>query len=162
MNQDCLCQISAFYITSAKFSCDPQETTDIIFRAQLSSTPNVSDKSLINFLFNWITSGTASLSIQHVDLNIDSACDVRIDSFSAPICSKPPSATFTTQAVSVASVDLNAVSNIIGALVGTILVAVVIVLVVICALHIFKHRRQLIKFIPRLVLYVAMSIAPQD
>ena len=162
MNRDCLCQISAVYITSAKFSCDSQETKDVVFRAQLSSTPSVNDKSLINFLLNWVTSGTATLTIQHVDLNIDSACDVHIDSFSAPICSKPPSAQFTTQAVNVASGEINAVSNIIGALVGTILVAIVIVLVVICALHIFKHRRQLIKYIPRLVLYAATSTAPDS
>lgn len=113
--------------------------------------------NMISFLLNWITSGTASLTIQHVDLDIDSTCDVHIDSFRAPVCSKPPSATFTTQAVSIASGEINAASNIIGALVGTILVAIVIVLVVICALHIFKYRRQLIKFIPRLVLYRTMS-----
>jgi hypothetical protein len=105
---------------------------------------------MINLLLNWITSGTASLTIQHVDLDIDSACDVHIDSFSAPVCSKAPPTTVTTQAVSVASGEISAVSNIIGALVGTILIAIVIILVVICALHIFKHR-GLIKHTPRLV-----------
>ena len=132
--------------------------SDVIFRAKLSSTPQVSDTSLISFLLNWIRSGTASLTIQHVDLDIDSACDVHIDSFSAPICSKPPPGTFTTQTVSIASGEIGAVSNIIGALIGTILVAIVIVIVVICALHIFKHRRQLIKYIPRLVFYRMYSV----
>ena len=113
---------------------------------------------MISLLLNWITSGTASLTIQHVDLDIDLACDVLIDSFSAPVCSKAPPTTFTTQAVSVASGEISAVSNIIGALVGTILVAIVIILVMICALHIVKHRGQLIKPSRRLVLYRTVSI----
>ena len=65
---------------------------------------------MISLLLKWITSGTASLTIQHVDLDIDLACDVHIDSFSAPVCSKPPPTTFTTQAVSVASGEISAVA----------------------------------------------------
>ena len=97
-------------------------------------------------------SGIASLTVQHVDLDVDSACDVLIDSFSAPVCSKAPPVTFTTPGPVVSVASASRESNIIGALVGTILVAVVIIVVVILALHIFKNRRQLNKNIPRLAL----------
>ena len=151
INRECHCQITAAYITSAKLSCDPQETTDVIFRARLSSTPKVSDTNMINFLHNWIMSGIASLTIQHVDLDVDSACDILIDSFSDPVCSKAPPITFTTSGPVVSIASASGESNIIGALVGTILVAIVIIVVVILALHIFKHRKQLKQYIPRLV-----------
>ena len=152
INRDCHCQINAAYITEAKFSCDPQETTDVTFRAKLSSTPKISDASMIKLLHNWIISGSASLTIEHVNLDIDSACNVLIGSFSDPICSPAPVVTFTTPADSVNVEESSTTSaDIIGPLIGTVLVAVVIILVVICALHIFKNRKQLTKYIPRLV-----------
>lgn len=149
INHDCHCQISAAYITAAKFSCDPQETTDVIFRAKLSSTPKIRATNMTSLVHKWIISRSASLTIEHVDLVVDPTCNVLINSFSDPICLPAPVVTFSTPTVT--AEDISATSNIIGALIGTVLVAVIVITVVICALHIFKNRRQLNKYVPRLV-----------
>ena len=150
INHDCHCQISAAYITAATFSCDPQETTGVIFRAKLSSTSKVRATNMTSLVHKWIISGSASLTIEHVHLVVDPACNVLINSFSDHICSPAPVVTYSTPTVTVEGVS--ATSNIIGTLIGTVLVAIIVILVVICALHIFKNRRQLNKYIPRLVL----------
>ena len=95
--------------------------------------------------------GSASLTIEYVNLEIDSACSVYIGSFSDPICSSQPMATTPTDTGNNERGTYTSITDIIGPLIGTVFAAVIIVLVVICALHIFKNRRQLIKFVTRLV-----------
>lgn len=105
---------------------------------------------MTSLVHKWIISGSASLTIEHVELVVDSTCNVLINSFRDHICSPAPVVTFSTPTATVE--DVSAASSIIGTLIGTVLVAVIVILVVICALHIFKNRRQLNKYIPRLVL----------
>ena len=89
------------------------------------------------------------MTIEHVDLDVDSGCDVLLNSFSDPLCLPASTVALTTLEV---NDDANsAASSIVGPLEGTISVAVIIIVVVIITLQIFKNRRQLKKHLPRSV-----------
>lgn len=93
INRDCQCMLDAAYITEYRFSCDPQEGGHVIYRAQLSSTPSTNSTDLIRLLQQWVTSGSASVTLDRI---LDPTCSVMINSFDDPICPaaatpKPPS-----------------------------------------------------------------------
>ena len=89
MNQDCQCAFDAAYITSALLTCDPQGTPHAIFRARLSSFARVNSEDLILLLEDWVSTGSASIVLEFIQLNLDPACSVMIDSFDDPVCISP-------------------------------------------------------------------------
>ena len=82
----CQCSITAAYVTAPQLSCDPNETGDVIFRARLSRTTNVSITSFNDILQEWVTSGTASVVVEALSFDVDATCEVVIQSFDDPIC----------------------------------------------------------------------------
>lgn len=133
--------IDATYITAAQLSCDPQGTTHVIYRARLSSIPRGSSTDLISLLQEWVTTGTASVTLEYIQLNLDPACSVAIDSFNDPFC--PTSAITLEQpnTPTVAVVESSTLVYIIAALAA--LLAVVILIVVVCTCAYFIYRSKL-------------------
>lgn len=140
LKHECQCMLDATYITAAQLSCDPEETSHIIFRARLSSTPDASNAELSSILENWVTSGAASVTLEHIQLNLDPSCAVVINALNDPICPVP----ITTEPPNTNQPSISAAREIssnlyiyIGSVVGF---AVVVFIVVICAFVIY-HRR---------------------
>ena len=86
LKHECQCVLDATYITAAQFSCDPQETSNIIYRARLSSTLDTSNTEFSSILENWVTSGAASVTVEHIQLDIRLSCAVIISTLNDPIC----------------------------------------------------------------------------
>lgn len=140
LNRDCQCSFSAAYVTAAQLSCDPQENTDVIFRARLSSTSEVSSADFIILLQEWVTSGRAAIAVEHIQLDVDPMCDVLLQSFSDSICS---SIIVTSEVPTTPVVDTEKSSStlsIVGPIVGAIVGGVILILVVIFAIQIFNHH----------------------
>lgn len=62
----------------------------MIYRAKVTSTPDANSMELVTYLEQWITAGSAGLTISGIRLNLDPSCNVTIESFDAPICSGIP------------------------------------------------------------------------
>ena len=147
LNQDCQCSLSAAYVTAAQLSCDPQEERDVIFRARISSTSEVSSTDFIIILQEWIRSGRALVAVEHVQLNVDAMCEVLLQSFSDPICSS--SIVTSETPTTVPGVDIEKSSStlsIVVPIVGAIAGGVVLILVVIIAIQIFNHCQRSRKY----------------
>ena len=87
LRDDCQCTFTSQYITEGFFSCDSKEITHVIYRAKISSTSYTDSETLIDLIQNWVSSGTASLTLDEVHLYMDPSCVVLINSFSDPLCS---------------------------------------------------------------------------
>ena len=135
------CMIDSTYITAAAFSCDPQETTHVIYRARLSSTRDVSSTDMITLLQEWVSSGNALVTLDHIQLNLDPTCSVMIVSLSDPICPVPVTTPDTgTATIGVGESDSN---NLLTPVIFAILVVLVALVVVFLAAIIFMRRRSL-------------------
>lgn len=137
LNGDCQCMISAAYITAAQLSCDPQETTSVIYRARLSSTPAVSNRALINLLQDWVDSGSASVTLEFIALNLDATCSVAISSLNDPICPAP--STVTEQHTSPTG-DTGQSSQTITIIVTVTLAVILAVVVSICGFYLYSSK----------------------
>lgn len=138
LKRDCQCVIESAYITAAQFSCD-QETTHVIYRARISSTPDVSNVDLLGLLQEWVTSGSASVTLDHIHLDVDASCTVIIDSLSDPLC--PFSAT-TPELLNPATVAVEESSDnlILYVTPAVVLFAMIVIVVFICAFMIYQRR----------------------
>lgn len=85
--KECQCALSISYFTEGYFSCDSKEISHVIYRAKLSSTVDTSSSKFIELLQGWVSSGTSSLTLDHLQLYLDPSCEVEINSFSDPLCS---------------------------------------------------------------------------
>lgn len=141
LNQDCRCEITTAYITAAQLSCDPQEVTHVIYRARLSSTPDVNSDNLANVLQQWISGGSASIVVDLVQLNLYPTCTVVIESYSDPVCYIP---TLTTESPDVSDIGEimnnntgnNSTTN---ALIAVVITAVILIAVIIMAFVIYQR-----------------------
>lgn len=140
LNQDCQCGITTAYITAAQLSCDPKEIAHAIYRAQLSSTQNINSTDLASALQQWISSGSASITVDHVQLNLEMSCNAVIDSFSDPVCSAPVPTTERAPVISSAGQVTNGSSSgVTTALISVIIIAVILISVVILAFVIYQR-----------------------
>ena len=141
LSQACQCLITADYITDAQFFCDPKVTTDVIFRARLSSTLSVSDMDLILILREWAASGLAFVVVENAQLHVDANCDILLQSYTDSICpasgSQVTSETSTSTKGGLAGTDTNSGTlNILWPIIGTVAGGVVLILVVLVAIQI--------------------------
>ena len=120
---DCQCTFSSNYITEGYFSCDSKEITHVIYRAKISSTSYTDSETLIDLIQNWVSSGTASLTLNQLQLYMDPLCVVLINSFSDPLCSFEP---LTTEK-STKGTDEIKVSNSTGSINTYIIIILVVV-----------------------------------
>ncbi len=150
LNRDCQCVIDAAYITAAQLSCDPQGTTHVIYRARLSSIPRVSSTDLISLLEEWVTSGSASVTLEFIQLSLDPACGVMITSFSDPLCPAVTLEQPNTPTVTVVESSTTTV-YIIAGLAAVILAGVI--LIVVCACAVLIYRSKFSKYSVRSVKY---------
>ena len=146
LSEDCQCSISAAYISAAQFLCDPKESKDIIFRAQLSSTSAVSNLDLVIILQEWVASGRASVTMNYIQFNFDVACKVLLQSFSDPICPSSVVTSETPTTVKDVVPQGSSAVNIVWPIVGAIVGGVVLILVVIIAIQIFNQCRKSRKY----------------
>lgn len=141
--RDCQCTLNTAYFTEGYFSCDSKEKSHAIYRAKLSSTVSVTSSRLIELLQEWVSSGTASLTLDNIQLYLDPSCKVEIDSFSDPLCSFEVPTTETSDEKSLTEQKTQTTSNNITTYIIIILVvvavAMVMIVVVICALFIFQR-----------------------
>ena len=140
LSRYCQCAISAAYITAAQLSCDPQQRTHVIYRARLSSTSDVSIGDLTNFLQEWVTGGSAAVTLEYVQLNLDAACVVTIDSFDDPICPSAPTTLSQTPTIpSVVKAEISS-TNIIIAVVVSVAVGVIVIVACIIAVMLYQNN----------------------
>ena len=138
----------------AQFFCDSKATTDVIFRARLSSTSQVSDTDLILILREWVVSGTAFVVVNNAQLHVDANCEVLLQSYTDPICpasgARATTDTPTTAKDGVGgTADTNSgtsTSSILWPIVGTVAGGVVIILVVLIAIQICNRRGKAKKY----------------
>lgn len=97
------CGLTANHVTNGAFQCFGQGAHEVTFRAHLYATPTSTPQELVNYIINWVRRGV-SIVINGLLLTIDSSCDVVIESFSVPECTKEqqqqttePAATTTTK-----------------------------------------------------------------
>ena len=145
LRQLCQCSLSSAYITAAQLSCDQQVPDDVIFRAILSSTMDVSNTDFISILQEWVMSETAAVAVGGLRLNIDATCKVPLQSFNDRICPSSASKESTTSGPKVDE-NSSSVLNIIAPIVGTIAGGVVLILVVIIAIQIFNRCHKAKKY----------------
>lgn len=143
MSRDCQCALDATYISSGRLTCDSQQTMHVIYRARLSGTPEVSNAELAALLEEWVASGGASVTLEHIQLNIDPLCTVMIDSFDSPICpgpttepSNPPTAT-TAPKEPLGDTSTNLILIITLAMVCFV---VILIVVVVCGIAIYQRK----------------------
>ena len=141
LNQDCHCSISADYVTDVQLSCDEAVSTDVIFRARLSSTSEVSNMDLIIILREWVKSGAAFIVAENARLVVDANCEVLLLSFNDPVC---PVSVVTTEISTtfrddVAGTSSESPSSLLWPIVGAIAGGVLLILVVLIAIQIFNH-----------------------
>lgn len=135
IKRDCQCTIDAAYITSGRLACDPQETTHVIYRARLSSTPDVSNTGLISFVQQWISGGSASVTLEHVQLNADASCTVVIDSFDDPIC---PAPAVISEPPNLPTANINNLYIIVT--LAVVIFAIVLIAAVVCGIVIYQRK----------------------
>ena len=141
LKEDCNCAISKEYILDGELSCSG-ETTDVVFRAQIFSTPNTDCIILITGLQKWIESGLATVVVQGISLQTDPMCPLSPeDETVCPGVVPSPTDAPTEQEQEVADIDQLTIV-VIGSVVG----GVVLILVVIIALHIFTRCRRRSKY----------------
>jgi hypothetical protein len=148
LNSDCQCRINSAYITATQFACDPQENAHVVYKARLSRTPDVSIEDLILLLQDWVTSGSASVTIDHIQLNVEASCSVMINSLDDPICPLPvtTSGLPSTPAVSAEESGGINLSVYIIATLSVVVFAVILIVVVICAFFILQNRKSSKKY----------------
>ena len=137
LKRDCQCMLDATYITAARLSCDSKDTSKIIYRARLSSTPDANNTELSGILKGWVTSGTASVTLEHIQLNLDSSCALIINTLDDPICPIISTTEYPNTTSIVGITDTNTMYIYIGAILGSV---VVMFIAVVCAFVIY-HRR---------------------
>lgn len=145
----CQCSITAAYVTVPQLLCDPNELGDVIFRARISRTTDVSIANLVNLLQEWVTSGTASVVVEALSFDVDAACKVVIQSVDDPICSTSvvTSEISATVTLGVSEGDSStSTQNIVWPIVGAIAGGVLLILVVIIAIQIFNQCRRTRKY----------------
>ena len=98
---------------------------------------------LLEVLQEWVSSGTASLTLDNKQLHLDPSCKVKIDSFSDPLCSFEVPTTETSDEKSLTEQKTQTTSNNLATHIIIILVvvavAMVMIVVIICALFIFQR-----------------------
>ena len=129
--------ITAAYITASQFSCNSKESTHVIYRARLSSTPSVSSTHLIDFLQEWVITGSASVTLEHIRLNVDSTCNVAISSLDDSIC---PASTPTSEIPNITANVKESSSNtsLIIALLVLVGLMMLVVVVGVCAFLLYQ------------------------
>ena len=142
VRRDCQCALTTDYITAERLTCDDQETTHVIYRARISSAPDVANTDLINNLQLWVTSGGASVTLESIQLNLDPSCAVLISSFDDPICPAPTEPTLPTNSLTNASQGLD--NNIfIYVILGLVVFVIILIVVLVCAACIWqRHFRK--------------------
>ena len=138
------CMIDSSYITAAAFSCDPQETSHVIYRARLSSTRDVSSADMIALLQEWVSSGSALVTLDHIQLNLDPTCSVMIVSLSDPICPVPVTTpgTSDTETATIGVEESSSVDIMTYLIVAVLAVLVALVVVFVAGIIIFMRRRS--------------------
>ena len=136
INRDCQCMLNAAYITEFRFSCDPQEGGHVIYRAQLSSTPSVSSTDLIRLLQEWVTSGSASVTLDFIQLYMDPTCSVMINLLDDPIC--PAAATTSTPPI----ITKESTSNYLLPILIVVIILIVVMLISCTAIIILILRNK--------------------
>ena len=159
LSRDCQCLIGAEYITAAQLSCDPQEITHVIYKARLSSTPDVSSADLISLLQEQVTSESTSVTLEHIQLSVDASCTVMINSLNDPIC---PLLTTTPEVQNTPTVDAEeSSSNLTVYIIATLAVVaftMILIVVSIIASFIIYQRKSSKRYNLRLVKSYSLSV----
>ena len=134
LRRDCQCTIDTPYITAAQLSCDPLATGHVIYRARLSSTRDADDAALVQLLQDWVTSGTASITLEHIRLGVDASCGVVISSFQDPVCPLPVTTSDSTPTdISVENMSsMTLTVALIAAVLAVILIVAIVIIAVFC------------------------------
>ena len=138
----CQCELSAEQITEGAFQCFEDSDQQVIFRARLRGTAQVTSSQLLVYLETFVakTDSSTTIAVQGIRLDIDSSCPVAINSFSDPQCItvSPTPTTVATQS------DNNAA--IIGGVVTVIVVVAVTVIIIAIAALVTKYCRPRFTF----------------
>lgn len=140
LKHQCQCMLDTTYITAAQFSCDPQETSSIIYRARLSSTLDTSNTELSSFLENWVTSGAASVTLEHIQLDLRPSCATIISNLNDPICPLP-STTGTPPNTQIADVARETSTFNLYIFIGAGLAFIFVMLIAVICAFVIYHRR---------------------
>lgn len=139
LNRLCQCNFEGSRIINAGFKCFPSSPNAVTFRAIIYDTKKPTASELIEYLEDWITSGTF-ISVQAQLLSTDDSCAVYISSFGEPECNvqgttstKPPELTVASDA---------AISSVTTTLFGVMVAVVVIIMVVITTTVLLKCRKK--------------------
>ena len=125
----CNCNINTSHISSTGFRCFSSSSNAVTFRGLISGLSQVAAPQLIDYLEDWISSGT-TISVQAQLLSIEADCSVAISSLGEEGCQPSSPA-----------------SNISTALLGSVVVivvfiAMVIMAIVIVVLTLLKRRAK--------------------
>lgn len=120
------CQFGTEYIDKERFQCDPNEIHLVLFQGQIFSFTN---KVIIGYISDWLTSGNASLVVGDRVFSLDESCN--------------PTSTNVTFCI-IATTNINSIvitSSISGFIILAILSIALIVLVVL--LYRKKSKKEL-------------------
>ncbi len=129
----CSCGLTRQHITLEEFRCF-SSSDEVTYRARLRGTASATSTEILGYLEDWITSGTASVVVQRVRLDIDSSCSpFVINSFADPEC--------TSGETSSEKADNSSVTAVIGGVFALLLIIAIIVIVIVVCL-VLRHRRR--------------------
>lgn len=107
----CKCNISSLNIQEDVFGCG-QLNHLITYRGRLLGTSNYNALGLVELMQSWISTNQAHLTIDSFRMQLDPACNTRLDTINAPDCPlggtvTPP----TTEAITTKAVTTKAVTT---------------------------------------------------
>ncbi len=79
------------------FACIDVSSNQVLYRAEISANPESDCTVLVNLISQWVTSGTASVSVLGNHLDVDPDCLLQIQSLSSPLSCTSVVATETPQ-----------------------------------------------------------------
>ncbi len=124
----------------------------VVFRATILSTPELNCTTLVDYIEQWVKTGTGSIAIGGVGLGIVSNCVTAIDSVDAPLCSGEP-ATPAQSPTAESDASGTDTDTIIIAIVVTVGGGVLVIVVCILAMHIFSRIKSRGKYTLRFVVF---------
>ena len=143
------CGLTVPNIRNDEFSCHGGLTNRIVYRAMIIGTDTYSAPSLVSLIQSWVTSGSASVTVFSTRLRLDMDCAAFLDTFNDPDCPLKIESRQTTTApkpkenISPSSPHHVGASEIVGFLIGSIviiLLAVLLLVIAIIALKKYKFK----------------------
>ncbi len=130
----CSCGLTPQHITLEEFRCF-SSSDKVTYRARLRGTASATSTEILGYLEDWIASGTASVVVQRVRLDIDSSCSpVVINTFDAPECTGGETSSSD-------KADNSSVTAVIGGVFTLLLIIAITVIVIVVCLVLRRRRR---------------------